>query len=168
MANDNTSTIQSYIDSATGTVQQALGNLTGSTGDENKGIAKQNKADVEHDLSHATAKGPGFTATTSGVARDDPDRQKGAWNQTVGAGKEFVGNVVGSEVSPDSFSQTTHSRHPRRRTGVDAWSGRKTQTLDGTFLAKDYAPPNPPPPTHVSSLKDWMNGPGADNSHHSN
>ena len=34
MTDKNTSTLQSYIDSATGAVQAALGSLTGSTSDQ--------------------------------------------------------------------------------------------------------------------------------------
>ncbi|KFY77823.1 hypothetical protein V499_02886 [Pseudogymnoascus sp. VKM F-103] len=97
MSDNNTSTIQSYIDSATGTVQSALGTLTGSTADTNAGQAKQDKATLEDAASHATLKGPGFTATADGIARDDPNRQKGSWNQTIGAGKEALGGLVGSE-----------------------------------------------------------------------
>jgi uncharacterized protein YjbJ (UPF0337 family) len=39
------------------------------------------------------------------VAKDDPDRTAGSWNQTAGSAKEFVGGVIGSEVR-----LTTH--HP--------------------------------------------------------
>jgi uncharacterized protein YjbJ (UPF0337 family) len=97
MSDNNTSTIQSYIDSATGTVQSALGTLTGSTSSTNAGQVKQDKATLESAASHATLKGPGFTATADGISRDDPDRQKGSWNQTIGAGKEAVGGLIGSE-----------------------------------------------------------------------
>ena len=97
--NDNTSTLKSYVDSATGAVQNALGSLTGNTSDQTAGQAKQDKADVEHDASHATLKGPGFTASASGVTKDDPDRAAGSWNQTVGSAKETLGGVIGSEVS---------------------------------------------------------------------
>lgn len=99
MSDSNTSTLQSYIDSASGTVQSIVGSLTGSTADAKAGEAKQDKGQVEHDASHATLKGPGFTATADGVSKDDPNRQAGAWNQTVGAGKEAVGGLFGSEVS---------------------------------------------------------------------
>ncbi|KAK2065212.1 hypothetical protein LY76DRAFT_586506 [Colletotrichum caudatum] len=95
--NDNTSTLKSYVDSATGAAQNMLGSLTGNTTDQTKGEAKQNKAQVEHDASHATAKLPGFTATAQGVSKDDPDRANGSWNQTVGSAKETVGGLVGSE-----------------------------------------------------------------------
>lgn len=96
--NDNTSTLKSYVDSATGAAQNFVGSLTGNAGDQNKGEVKQDKAQVEHDASHATAKLPGFTATAQGVSKDDPDRTGGSWNQTVGSAKEAVGGLVGSEV----------------------------------------------------------------------
>ncbi|KAI0184316.1 hypothetical protein EV127DRAFT_239542 [Xylaria flabelliformis] len=96
--NDNTSTLKSTIDAVTGAAQNALGSITGSTADQTKGEAKQNKAQVEHDASHATAKLPGFTASSSGaVTKDDPDRAAGQYNQTVGSAKEALGGLVGSE-----------------------------------------------------------------------
>lgn len=97
MSDKNTSTLQSTIDSITGTVQSAYGSLTGSNSDQTAGDTKQNKAQLESDASHATVKVPGFTATTSGIAQDDPRRQEGSWNQTVGAAKETVGNLFGAE-----------------------------------------------------------------------
>jgi len=33
------------------------------------------------------------------VAKDNPDRNAGSWNQTVGSAKEAVGGFIGSEVS---------------------------------------------------------------------
>ena len=66
---------------------------------QNAGEAKKDKAAVESDLSHATLKAPGISASSSGaITKDDPARQEGAWNQTVGSAKETVGNLVGSEV----------------------------------------------------------------------
>jgi uncharacterized protein YjbJ (UPF0337 family) len=97
MSDKETSTIQSYIDSATGTIQSAVGSLTGSSADANAGQAKQDKAQFEDAASHATLKGPGFTATADGISKDDPRRQEGAWTQTVGAGKEAIGGLIGSE-----------------------------------------------------------------------
>lgn len=65
-----------------------------------EGKAKQQKADAEYEASHATAKLPGVTASSSGaVTKDDSDRVAGSWNQTVGAAKETVGGLVGSEAS---------------------------------------------------------------------
>ncbi|CAK7221896.1 hypothetical protein SEUCBS140593_004717 [Sporothrix eucalyptigena] len=92
------STAQSYIDSAIGTVQSALGSLTGNTSQENAGEAKKDSAQNEYDASHATVKGPGFTASSAGaVTKDDPDRAAGSWNQTLGSAKEALGGVLGSE-----------------------------------------------------------------------
>ena len=95
----STSTPASTLDNITGKVQEVIGNIVGNPSDQRAGQAKQDKAQFEDAASHATIKGPGFSATADGVARDDPNRQKGAWNQTVGAGKEMVGGIVGSEVS---------------------------------------------------------------------
>jgi len=98
MADKNTSTLQSYADQAIGAIQSAVGSLTGNTADEKSGEAKKDKASVEHDLSHATAKVGNLSASTSGaVTVDDPNRSKGSWNQTVGSGKEMLGNLTGAE-----------------------------------------------------------------------
>ncbi|KAH8197142.1 hypothetical protein TruAng_008708 [Truncatella angustata] len=96
-SNDNTSTLKSYVDSAVGAAQNVLGNLTGSTGDQVQGQAKQDKAQAENDASHATLKGPGFTASSAGVSKDDPDRAAGSWNQIAGSAKETLGGLVGSQ-----------------------------------------------------------------------
>jgi hypothetical protein len=70
-----------------------------TTPPQNAGEAKKDKAAFEHDASHAAAKAGPFSASSSGaVTKDDPNRQKGAWNQTVGSAKETVGGLVGSEV----------------------------------------------------------------------
>ncbi|KAL2758651.1 hypothetical protein ACRALDRAFT_1061792 [Sodiomyces alcalophilus JCM 7366] len=91
---DNTSTLQSYIDSATGAAQNLMGTLTGNTGDQAKGESKKEQAQAEYDASHATAKLPGFTVSSSGAAtKDDPDRTSGGWNQTMGAAKETLGGL---------------------------------------------------------------------------
>lgn len=111
---DQTSTLQSYVDSATGAVQSALGSLTGSTADKvlssalyhatfanHSQVQGENKKDVaaaEKDLSHATAKAGPFTVSSSGgVAEDNTDRTDGSWNQNVGAAKEAIGGFVGAE-----------------------------------------------------------------------
>jgi uncharacterized protein YjbJ (UPF0337 family) len=94
------STGQSFLDSAVGTAQNILGNLTGSTGDQAAGQAKKDKAQAEYDASQATMKAGPFTATTSGVKKDDPDRTAGSWDQTLGSAKETVGGLIGNEVRP--------------------------------------------------------------------
>jgi len=98
MSDKNTSTLQGYIDQATGLAQSALGSLTGSAADKNQGEDKRAEGDAKEDLSHATAKAGPFTASTSGaVTKDDPNRTEGSWNQTVGSGKEMIGNAFGAE-----------------------------------------------------------------------
>jgi len=93
----STSTLQSYVDQAVGAAQSALGSLTGSTADKSEGDAKKAKADLEHDVSHAGANLGPFSVSASGVAANDPNRQQGSWNQTVGSGKEMLGNLIGAE-----------------------------------------------------------------------
>ncbi|KAH8796493.1 hypothetical protein BGZ57DRAFT_9210 [Hyaloscypha finlandica] len=98
MSDKNTSTVQSYIDSATGAVQSAIGSLTGSTSDQNAGEAKKSKAELENDASHAAVNFGGYSASSSGaITKDDPNRSNGSWNQTIGSAKEAVGGLVGSE-----------------------------------------------------------------------
>jgi uncharacterized protein YjbJ (UPF0337 family) len=94
------STLKSVVDSASGAVQSAIGSLTGNTSDQAAGDLKKQKAEAEHDASHATAKLPGATLSGSGAAaKDDPNRTEGSWNQTAGSAKEAVGGIIGSEVS---------------------------------------------------------------------
>uniref|UniRef100_A0A1Y1N9Y6 CsbD-like domain-containing protein n=1 Tax=Photinus pyralis TaxID=7054 RepID=A0A1Y1N9Y6_PHOPY len=98
MSDKAPSTLQSYVDSATGAVQSALGSLTGNTGDQAKGEAKKDDAKVEHEASQASVKVPGATVSSDGgVSKDHPDRSAGNWNQTVGSAKEAIGGLVGSE-----------------------------------------------------------------------
>ncbi|KAF2023738.1 hypothetical protein EK21DRAFT_80165 [Setomelanomma holmii] len=95
---DQTSTLQGYVDQATGAVQSALGSLTGSSTDKVQGENKKDVAAAEKDLSHATAKaGPYSVSSSGGVAKDDADRTAGSWNQNVGAAKEALGGFVGAE-----------------------------------------------------------------------
>ena len=39
----------------------------------------------------------GVSVSASGVAANDPNRQVGSWNQTVGAAKETLGGLIGNE-----------------------------------------------------------------------
>ena len=95
---DQTSTLQGYVDQATGAVQSALGSLTGSTADKAQGENRKTTAEVEKEASHTAAKAGPFTVSSSGgVARDDANRTEGSWNQNMGAAKEAVGGFVGAE-----------------------------------------------------------------------
>lgn len=114
--NKNPSTLQSYVDSATGAVQEAISSITGNTHHKAEADAKHQKTDAEHDASDATAKLPGFTASSGGVTRDHPDRITGSRNQTIGAAKEFAGGLIGSEVSSTS---PIHHRQPLTISGTE-------------------------------------------------
>ncbi|KAM0339978.1 hypothetical protein ACHAPU_010695 [Fusarium lateritium] len=98
MSDAQPSTLKSIVDSTSGAVQNAIGSITGNTSDQAAGDLKKQKADAEHDASHATAKLPGATISGSGAAtRDDPNRTEGSWNQTAGSAKETIGGLVGNE-----------------------------------------------------------------------
>jgi uncharacterized protein YjbJ (UPF0337 family) len=72
MSDKNTSTLQSYIDSASGAAQTLLGNITGSNTDQHEGQAKQDKAQLENDASHAGGTFAGYSVSSSGVTKNDP------------------------------------------------------------------------------------------------
>ena len=110
---NNTSTVKAAIDSVTGTAQEMFGKVVGSSGDEAKGLGRQDKAQAENEASHATAKIPGFTASGAGaVTKDSDDRTKGQWDQTVGSAKETVGGLIGNQVR--SFARSPVNCHPLR------------------------------------------------------
>jgi len=99
---NQTSTLQSYVDSATGAVQSAIGSLTGNIADQSSGEAKKNHAEAEKELSHAGANlGPFSISSTGAIAQNDPNRQTGSWNQTVGSAKEAFGNLTGIQSLKD-------------------------------------------------------------------
>ena len=47
-----------------------------------------------------------MSVSTAGVAANDPNRSEGSWNQTIGSGKEMVGNLIGSDqLKADGIQQ---------------------------------------------------------------
>ena len=95
---DNSSTLKSYVDSASGAVQQGIASLTGSAGDQSNADQTKAKADAEKDLSHAGVKAGPFSVSSTGVpAKDNENRTQGSWDQTIGSGKETLGGLIGSE-----------------------------------------------------------------------
>ncbi|KAI6822719.1 hypothetical protein KC367_g1671 [Hortaea werneckii] len=98
MASDkNTSTLQSYVDSASSAAQSALGSITGNTADKQQAADKQREAEAKDTLSHAGGSVGPFSVSSGGVAKNDSERQGGQWDQTMGSAKETVGNLVGAE-----------------------------------------------------------------------
>ena len=72
--------------------------MTGSAGDQANADRTQAQAKAEKDASHAATKAGPYTLSSSGVpAKDSSDRTQGAWDQTIGSGKETIGNLIGSE-----------------------------------------------------------------------
>ncbi|KAE8352049.1 hypothetical protein BDV28DRAFT_161997 [Aspergillus coremiiformis] len=99
MSNNGASTLKSYVDSATGMVQSAIGAVTGNPSTKAEGKSAQEKAAAEHDASHTTAKlGPiSVDPATGATAKDREQRATGSWDQTVGSAKESLGNLIGNE-----------------------------------------------------------------------
>merc|ERR1711939_707988 len=96
-SNDNTSSLQSVMDTATGYINSGIAAVTGSAGDQAKADQYKTKGEAESDLSHTAAKAGPFTISSSGApAKDNSQRTQGQWDQTVGSAKETVGNLVGS------------------------------------------------------------------------
>ena len=63
-----------------------------------KGDVKQEKGAAEKDASHTIGKLGSYNVSASGgVSKDDPRRAQGNWDQTIGAGKETIGNALGFE-----------------------------------------------------------------------
>ncbi|KAF3909762.1 hypothetical protein AA313_de0210228 [Arthrobotrys entomopaga] len=86
------------VQGVTGTVQSAIGQLTGNQKDVQDGEIKRSTAEENNERSHTTAKLGPVTATAEGGAHvDHEDRQNGSWDQTIGSGKQFVGGLIGSE-----------------------------------------------------------------------
>ncbi|KAF2860784.1 hypothetical protein K470DRAFT_294700 [Piedraia hortae CBS 480.64] len=94
---DNTSTLQSVVDKASGMAQSALGSVTGSTADKNEGANKQHEGNLKDQASHAGTSIGGFSVGPTGVAKEDPKRQEGSWDQTIGSAKESIGGLVGAD-----------------------------------------------------------------------
>ncbi|KAI0146172.1 hypothetical protein GGR57DRAFT_479675 [Xylariaceae sp. FL1272] len=135
--NDNTSTLKAAYDSVTGAAQNVLGNLTGSTGDQVQGQAKQDKASAEHESSQATLKIPGFTASSSGaVTKDNSDRTTGSINQGAGAFKESLGHAVGSDSLVASGRQQNEEGQAQEKVGqADDFSKGLMDRVGGTVGA---------------------------------
>ncbi|KAJ5220246.1 hypothetical protein N7468_009450 [Penicillium chermesinum] len=99
MSDGNSSTLGSYVNAATGAAQRAVGAITGDSSTQAKGDLAQEQAKSQNEASHTTAKLGPVTAdpNTGAVARDDPKRDTGSWDQTVGSVKEAAGNLTGIE-----------------------------------------------------------------------
>ncbi|PLB53422.1 putative mismatched base pair and cruciform DNA recognition protein [Aspergillus steynii IBT 23096] len=98
-SSENPSTLKSYVDSATGLAQRAMGTVTGDSSTKTEGETTQSTASAENTASHETAKLGPVTADphTGATATDHPQRNTGNWDQTIGSAKESLGNLTGYE-----------------------------------------------------------------------
>jgi uncharacterized protein YjbJ (UPF0337 family) len=109
------STLKSYMDSATGTVQDVVGYLTGiplsfpfsaylstnpakpgNPADKQAATDKHQSAAASYNASHAGASAGPLDFSASGVTGTNPDRSGGKKDQTMGSAKEFLGNLTGN------------------------------------------------------------------------
>ncbi|EMC99178.1 hypothetical protein BAUCODRAFT_31509 [Baudoinia panamericana UAMH 10762] len=97
MSDKNTSTLQSYVDQASGAMQSALGSITGNNADKSQGENRKAAADAKDDLSHTGGTLGGLSFSSTGVAANDPNRTTGSYNQTMGSAKEAIGSLTGME-----------------------------------------------------------------------
>ncbi|KAJ5234078.1 uncharacterized protein N7469_005844 [Penicillium citrinum] len=122
MSDNNASTLGSIANSASGMAQRAYGAVTGDSSAQNKGEVTQEQAKAQDEASHTTAKLGNLTAdpNTGAVAKDDPKRSNGSWDQTIGSTKEAVGNMIGNENL--------------RRTGAEQNAAGKEQEAKGQLM----------------------------------
>lgn len=72
--------------------------LLGNTADQRQAEDRKANAQAEYAASHSAAKAGPLNLSSSGAATvDNHDRREGKTDQLVGSGKEFAGNVIGSE-----------------------------------------------------------------------
>ncbi|KAG0153593.1 hypothetical protein PDIDSM_2247 [Penicillium digitatum] len=80
----NVSTAQSYLNQATGLAQRTMGAVTGDSSTQAKGELKHEEGQAKKEASHKNAKLGSVTAdpNTGAVAKDNPTRDTGSWDQT--------------------------------------------------------------------------------------
>ncbi len=67
------------------------------------------------------------------MTKDDPDRTTGSWNQTVGSGKEMVGNLVGSEnLKRDGVEQNQAGKGQEAKGQLNDFAGGAADRVVGT------------------------------------
>merc|ERR1711939_121575 len=121
----NTSTLQSYVDSASSAAQSALGSITGNTADKQQAADKQREAEAKDTLSHAGGSVGGFSVSSGGVAKNDSERQGGQWDQgqlsDLGSGvadraKGTVGGAVAGAMGNEKAQKDYQDQHDTGKT----------------------------------------------------
>ena len=103
---------------------------------QNQGQARQNEAQAKSDLSHSSAKEGPYTAAAGdqgvAVAKDHPDRTTGQWNQTVGSGKEYLGNLTGSEqMKKEGAQQNREGKGQEAQGQLNDYASGMGQRMEG-------------------------------------
>jgi len=105
MSSNQDSTLGAAYNAAKGTAQSTYASVTGNTGEQVKGETNKNIAAQQNDASQAAVKAGPVTATPSGTAVDNQDRQEGSWKQTAWSLKQGFGGLVGSTSLQHSGEQ---------------------------------------------------------------
>ncbi|MCJ1366724.1 hypothetical protein MMC16_005854 [Acarospora aff. strigata] len=94
----------SYMESAKGAAQSVMGAITGNNqaGQPSSSTHHHPTTDPSHSSSSSSSSiskiGPLATSPTTGaISTDDPNRATGSYNQTIGSGKETLGNLLGAQ-----------------------------------------------------------------------
>ncbi|RPB24271.1 hypothetical protein L211DRAFT_837654 [Terfezia boudieri ATCC MYA-4762] len=115
---DQPSTLKSYIDSATATVQSAIGSTTGNPNDKTQADLKKQNALDERTASQTGAKvGPLSFSNTGETTVDNQDRRQGAWDETVGSVKKAVGNLTGNAALKDAGARQEQEGQEQKAAG---------------------------------------------------
>lgn len=69
---------------------------------------------------------------TGAVAKDDPNRTTGSWDQTVGSAKEALGNLVGSEsLRQQGARQNADGKAQEARGQLQDWGQGVSDRAEG-------------------------------------
>lgn len=101
--------------------------------DQEAGADKRDVAAAQDTVSHSAVKVGGYTASATGaVTEDDPRRSEGSWNSTIGAGKEAVGGLVGSEsLRQQGIEQNQAGKAQEAQGQVSDFSGGVADRVKG-------------------------------------
>ncbi|KAL9054701.1 MAG: hypothetical protein Q9162_003981 [Coniocarpon cinnabarinum] len=136
----DTSTLQSVVDNATGTLQSMRGSITGNQQDSDAGAQRRSEAGAKDDLSHSSARFAGYTATPEGgLAKDDERRSQGNWDKNLGALKESVGGFTGMESMRQSGVEQNQSGKEQEAAGQLSDLGGGAKDRAQGFLGEQKA-----------------------------
>merc|ERR1711939_711692 len=111
-SNDNTSSLQSVMDTATGYINSGIAAVTGSAGDQAKADQYKTKGEAESDLSHTAAKAGPFTISSSGApAKDNSQRTQGQLSDLGKGVSDRVQGAVGGAAAALTGDRAEQQRY---------------------------------------------------------